>query len=119
MELLWYRLEIKGYQVMKIEEFKEGIEDLGYLINDSYVYWHIKDKENHIFAIIHKYILLKFSTDFAYWQCISDDDKIKVFELITEFSKTQFYDRYNFTDYQVKIIKEKYSKKPYILEEGM
>ena len=29
---------------MKIEEFKEGIEDLGYLINDSYVYWHIKDK---------------------------------------------------------------------------
>ncbi len=99
---------------MKIEEFKEGIEDLGYLINDSYVYWHIKDKENHIFAIIHKYILLKFSTDFAYWQCISDDDKIKVFELITEF-----YDRGNFTDYQVKIIKEKYSKKPYILEEGM
>lgn len=104
---------------MIIEEFKERIEDLDYLITDSYVYWHIRDKENHIVAIVHKYILLKFSTDFAYWQCISDDDKIKIFDLITEFSKTHFYDRYNLTEYQVKIIKEEYSKEPYILEEGM
>jgi hypothetical protein len=102
---------------MKTKEFKKGIEELGYSVSDSYVYWHIKDKENHLVAIVHKCVLLKFSTDFAYWQFILDDNKIKVFNLITDFSKTQFYDRDKFTEEQIKLIKEKYSKDLYILEE--
>lgn len=103
--------------MIKTKEFIERVKKLGYSVSDSYVYWHIKDKKNHLVAIVHKYILLKFSTDFAYWQFILDDNKIKVFNLITEFSKTQFYDRDKFTEEQIKLIKEKYSKDLYILEE--
>ncbi|MDU7925292.1 MAG: hypothetical protein E7J43_00120 [Finegoldia magna] len=49
---------------MTTKEFIKRVEELGYLIKDSYVYWQIRNKENSLIAVIHKNALFKFSTDF-------------------------------------------------------
>lgn len=78
---------------MKTKEFIQKVEELGYLINDCYVYWQIINKENSVVAIVDKNVLFKFSTDFNDWDYILDDDKDKLLSLIVEFTSTPNEDR--------------------------
>ena len=78
---------------MKTKEFIQKVEELGYLINDCYVYWQIINKENSVVAIVDKNVLFKFSTDFNDWDYILDDDKDKLLSLIVEFASTPNEDR--------------------------
>lgn len=78
---------------MKTKEFIQKVEELGYLINDCYVYWQIINKENSVVAIVDKNVLFKFSTDFNDWDYILDDDKDKLLSLIVEFARTPSEDR--------------------------
>lgn len=79
---------------MKTKEFIKKVEELGYSLNDRYYhYWEIRNKKNHLIAVVSKDVLYKISTDSGYWDDISDEDKNKLLGLLIEFAKTSIEDR--------------------------
>lgn len=78
---------------MKTNEFIKVVEELGYLVDDSYVYWQIRNEENLLVAVVYKNALSRISTDFVGWWNIEDEDKSKLLDLIVEYAKTPIEDR--------------------------
>ena len=78
---------------MKTKEFIKKVEELGYSFSSSYYCWEIRNKKNHLIAVVSKDVLYKISTDSAYWDVIPDEDKNKLLELIVEFASTPVEDR--------------------------
>lgn len=78
---------------MKTKEFIKRVEELGYSFSSSYYCWEIRNKKNHLIAVVSKDVLYKISTDSAYWDVIPDEDKNKLLELIVEFASTPVEDR--------------------------
>lgn len=78
---------------MKAKEFIKRVEELGYSFSSSYYCWEIRNKKNHLIAVVSKDVLYKISTDSAYWDVIPDEDKNKLLELIVEFASTPVEDR--------------------------
>lgn len=78
---------------MKTKEFIKKVEELGYSFSSSYYCWEIRNKKNHLIAVVSKDVLYKISTDSAYWDVIPDEDKNKLLELIVEFANTPVMDR--------------------------
>ena len=78
---------------MKTKEFIKRVEELGYLFDDSYVYYQIRNEENLLIAIVNKNVLSEISTDFGVWGEISNTDRDKLFDLIVEYAKTPIEDR--------------------------
>lgn len=80
---------------MTTKEFIEKVNELGYLIDDSYVYWQIRNEENLLVAIVHKNTLSRISTDFVGWWNMNIEDEVrnKLFDLIVEYANTPIEDR--------------------------
>lgn len=78
---------------MKTKEFIRRVEELGYPLSSSYYCWEIRNKKNYLIAVVSKDVLYKISTDSAYWDGISDEDKNKLLSLLIEYSKTPIGDR--------------------------
>ena len=78
---------------MKTKEFIKRVEELGYPLSSSYYCWKIRSKKNSLIAVVSKDVLYKISTDSAYWDGISDEDKNKLLGLLIEYSKTPIGDR--------------------------
>lgn len=78
---------------MKTKDFIKRVEELGWLLDDSYVYWQIRNEENLLIAVVHKNTLSRISTDFVGWWNIEDEDRNKLFDLIVEYSKTPISER--------------------------
>lgn len=78
---------------MKTKEFIKRVEELGYLVDDSYGYWQIWDEENPVIAIVSKIDLFRISTDFVGWYKIKDEDKSKLLDLIVEYANTPVENR--------------------------
>lgn len=78
---------------MKTKEFIKRVEELGYPLSSSYYCWEIRNKKNYLIAVVSKDVLYKISTDSAYWDGISDEDKNKLLGLLIEYAKTPIKDR--------------------------
>lgn len=78
---------------MKTKEFIKRVEELGYPLSSSYYCWEIRNKKNYLIAVVSKDVLYKISTDSAYWDGISDEDKNKLLGLLIEYAKTPVKDR--------------------------
>ena len=87
---------------MKTKEFIKRVEELGYLLSSSYYCWEIRNKKNYLIAVVSKDVLYKISTDSAYWDGISDEDKNKLLGLLIEYAKTPIKDREEEKKYYLK-----------------